>query len=289
MASVPLAAGGRVMIPQWGIIVLDAIGVAALLVGLVLLLLRPRPFGGPMRLLLIAVIAVSLFDSAANLLEWSGVLPEADLAEDFFRPMLPILWLFLFVVALERADRDRLRRSYDRRTAVHELALQLTVSMEPQAIMAEVVEAAGRLLDLPAVAITTPHPERRELAVRFNRGLFRTEADAMTIAVGQGLIGNAFQHRTPYQTANPAEDLNPACAAAAKRLGITHAIAMPLLFRDETVGVLWAGHTRDSAFADEDVQLLQTLCAHAAVAIENARLYERTVESEAKYLSLIHI
>jgi PAS domain S-box-containing protein len=287
MASVPLAAGGRVMIPQWGIILLDAIGVAALLVGLVLFLLRPRPFGGPMRILLIAVIAVSLFDIAANLLEWSDVLPEAELAEDSYRPMLPILWLFLFLVALERADRDRLRRSYDRRTAVHELALQLTVSMEPQAIMAEVVGAAGRLLDLPAVAITTPHPKRRELAVRFNRGLFAAEADAMTIAVGQGLIGTAFQHRIPYQTANPAEDLDPGCAAAAKRLGITHAIAVPLPFRDETVGVLWAGHTRDSAFADDDVQLLQTLCAHAAVAIENARLYERTVESEAKYRVLV--
>lgn len=275
------------MIPQWTIVLVDGIGAAALLVGLVLVLVRSRPFGGAVRVLLIAVIAVFLFDGAANLLEWSDILPEADMAEDFFGPLQPILWLFLFVVALERSDRDRLRRSYERMTTVHELALKVTVSMEPQTIMAEVVEAAGRLLDLPAVTISTPDPERRELVVRSHRGLSPTEAESQNVAVGQGLTGSAFLHRIPYQTGDPAQDLTPSGAAAAKRLGITHAVAVPLLFRNEAVGVLSAGRMGDQAFTDDDVQLLQTLCAHAAVAIENARLYERTVESEAKYRVLV--
>jgi len=275
------------MIPQQIIILVDAIGAAALLVGLVLVLSRPRPFGGAVRVLLIAVIVVSLFDGAANLLEWSGILPEADMAEDFLGPLLPILWLFLFVVALERSDRDRLRRSYERMTTVHELALKLTVSMEPQTIMAEVVEAAGHLLGLPIVAISTPDPQRRELVVRSHRGLSPTEAEAPNVAIGQGLTGSAFLHRIPYQTGDPAQDLAPSGTAAAKRLGITHAVAVPLLFRDEAVGVLSAGRAGDQAFTGDDVQLLQTLCAHAAVAIQNASLYERAVESEAKYRVLV--
>ena len=275
------------MIPQQIIVLVDAIGAAALLVGLVLVLARPRPFGGAVRILLIAVIAVSLFDGAANLLEWSDILPKADMAEDFLSPLLPILWLFLFVVALERSGRDRLRRSYERMTTVHELTLKLTVSMEPQTIMAEVVEAAARLLDLTMVAISTPDPERRELVIRSHRGLSPTEAEAPNVAVGQGLTGSAFLHRIPYQTGAPAQDLAPSGAAAAKRLGIAHAVAVPLLFRDEAVGVLSAGRMGGQAFTDDDVQLLQTLCAHAAVAIQNARLYERAVESEAKYRVLV--
>ena len=275
------------MIPEWAIVWVDVIGAGALLMGLLLVLARPRPFGGPVRVLLIAVITVSLFDGAANVLEWSGAMPKADVAEDFLSPLLPILWLFLFVVALERSDRDRLRRSYDRMTTVHELTLKLTVSLEPQTIMAEVIEAATRLLDLPAVTISTPDPGRRELRVRASRGLFATETDAITVAVGRGLSGSAFQHRIPYRTADPGRDLDPACAAAAKRLGVTHAAAVPLPFRDEAVGVLCAGRTGRKGFTDEDVRLLQTLCAHGAVAIENARLYERVVESEAKYRVLV--
>jgi len=275
------------MIPSWVIIAIDVIGAAALLVGLMLVLLRPRPFGGPLQMLLIMVITLSVFHGTANVLEWSGILPQADMAEDFLTPLLPVLWLFLFVVALERSDRDRLRRSYERMTTVHELTLKLTVSMEPQTIMAEIVEAAARLLNLPTVAISTPDPERRELVVRSHRGLSRAEAEALRVAPGQGLTGGAFLHRIPYQSGDPAQDLAPPGATAAQRLGITHVVAVPLLFRDEAVGVLSAGHARDESFTDEDVQLLQTLCAHAAVAIQNARLYERVVESEAKYRVLV--
>jgi len=275
------------MIPEWAIALVDLIGAGALLIGFLLVLVRPRPFGGPVQILLIAVIGLSFFHAGANALEWTGALPKADVAEDFLTPLLPILWLFLFVVALERSDRDRLRRSYERMTTVHELTLKLTVSMEPKTIMAEVVEAAARLLDLPSVAISTPDAERQELIVRSHRGLLRAEAEALRVAPGQGLTGGAFLHRIPYQSGDPAQDLAPPVAAAAQRLGITHVVAVPLLFRDEAVGVLCAGHARDESFTDEDVQLLQTLCAHAAVAFENARLYERVVESEAKYRVLV--
>ncbi|HUU93643.1 MAG TPA: ATP-binding protein [Phycisphaerae bacterium] len=275
------------MIPEWAIVLVDLIGAGALLIGLLLVLFRPRPFGGPVQTLLIAVIGLSFFHGAANVLEWSGTLPQADVAEDFLTPLLPILWLFLFVVALERSGRDRLRRSYERMATVHELTLKLTVSMEPQTIMAEIVEAAARLLDLPSVAISTLDAERRELVVRSHRGLSRAEADTLRVAPGEGLTGSAFLHRLPYQSADPARDLAPPGAAAAQRFGITHVVAVPLLFRDEAVGVLSAGHARAEAFTDEDVQLLQTLCAHAAVAFENARLYERAVESEAKYRVLV--
>jgi len=275
------------MIPPWAIVVVDTIGAAAWFVGLVLVLVRPRPFGRPLQILLIAVLAVSLSDGVANVLEWTGVVPKADVAEDFLSPLLPVLWLFLFVVALERADRNRLRHSYDRMATVHELALKLTVSMDPQTIMAGVVEAAGRLLDLPVVAISIPDAERRELTIRSSRGLSPPEAKALKVTVGEGLAGNAFLHRVPYQTNNPAQDLNPAAAAAAKRLGVSHAIAVPLLFRDEAVGALSAARIQGHAFTDDDVQLLQTLCAHAAVAMENAKLFERVVESEAKYRVLV--
>ena len=54
------------MISQWTIVVIDSIGVGALLAGLVLVLVRPRPFRGPTRLLLSTIIAVTLFNEGAK-------------------------------------------------------------------------------------------------------------------------------------------------------------------------------------------------------------------------------
>lgn len=91
------------MIPSGVILVIDAVGTAVFLVALVLALFGRGSFRGPAWALLVAILGLSIVDGSTNLLEWSGILPEADVAEDFFEPLLPIFWLFLFVVALERS------------------------------------------------------------------------------------------------------------------------------------------------------------------------------------------
>ncbi|HUU12010.1 MAG TPA: ATP-binding protein [Phycisphaerae bacterium] len=275
------------MIPSGVILVIDAVGTAVFLVALVLALFGRGSFRGPAWALLVAILGLSIVDGSTNLLEWSGILPEADVAEDFFEPLLPIFWLFLFVVALERSGRDRLHRGYERMGAVHDLTLRLTVSMEPQAIMDQVVDAAARLLALPGVAISTVEPDGQTLAVRACRGFSARDAEVLRPRIGEGLTGRAFAHRVAYQTANPAEDLAPAALPVAEQQHITDVVAVPLVFQGSAVGVLTASRSGHHAFSGEEVRLLETLSAHAAVAIENARLYERVVESEAKYRVLV--
>ncbi len=54
-------------------------------------------------------------------------------------------------------------------------------------------------------------------------------------------------------------------------------IAMPLKVKDRVIGVLEAmNRTDDTPFADDDVELLTTLSAQAAIAIENARLFQQS-------------
>jgi len=50
-------------------------------------------------------------------------------------------------------------------------------------------------------------------------------------------------------------------------------LAVPLIVRNQVIGLLSLDDTRNSAFADE-VRLLTIVAAQAAVAIENAQLYE---------------
>src|SRR5690606_21297132 len=54
-------------------------------------------------------------------------------------------------------------------------------------------------------------------------------------------------------------------------------LAVPLLIQDESIGALELINRRDGApFDEDDAALLTTFAAQAAVAIENARLYEKT-------------
>lgn len=58
-------------------------------------------------------------------------------------------------------------------------------------------------------------------------------------------------------------------------------MALPLLFQNQVIGILLVGHKKSGKFYNrEDVELLETLTAHGAVAIENARLAERMKREE---------
>ncbi len=64
-------------------------------------------------------------------------------------------------------------------------------------------------------------------------------------------------------------------------------MGLPLKLRGSTIGVLDVQDTREAAFSDDDVAALQTLADQLAVAIDNARLVERT-ETQLRELSLLH-
>jgi len=73
------------------------------------------------------------------------------------------------------------------------------------------------------------------------------------------------------------------------RLASTHpaALAVPLLFRDDTCGALSLFYREPRRFSDDEVQLASAFASHAALAIENARLRDgaqrRARELEALY------
>jgi sigma-B regulation protein RsbU (phosphoserine phosphatase) len=57
---------------------------------------------------------------------------------------------------------------------------------------------------------------------------------------------------------------------------------VPLIYKDEVIGVLDLEHTRRSYFNDDHVRTMSTLAAQIAIAIENARLYERLAREEQR-------
>ena len=271
----------------WVATIFDAIAGIGLGASLLLLLVRGRSFPGQARIVLMAICLVALMIGEGSALQWLNLVPQAEALEDLLMPLIPMLWLFLFVVELERTDRERLRASLARMMAVHNLAAKITVTMEPAAIMDEVVEAAARLLDATFAAVLTVAAATKELVVRACRGILPDEAAAVRIPVGVGIGGRAFAEGRCHQTDSPDEMFAPTEAAVAKRHGIVRAVSVPLIFRGASIGLLNVGKKQNEPFSDDEILVLETLAAHAAVAIENARLYERLAESEARFRLLV--
>jgi len=96
----------------------------------------------------------------------------------------------------------------------------------------------------------------------------------MLLRLGEGIVGIVAQQRlgllvNDYQHSPTRHPL------FAEHAGVTAVVAEPMIYRDRLVGVIALDNQGSiQLFSEEDRQLLALFAAQAAIAIENARLYE---------------
>jgi diguanylate cyclase (GGDEF)-like protein len=109
---------------------------------------------------------------------------------------------------------------------------------------------------------------KSELFVKVHLG--REDVDVgLRIPVGQGLTGTAAQLKRPIYVPDVSKD--PRYLHRIE--GTRSEVAIPLMVRDEIVGVLDFQSEQLSFFSDEIIDLLTLFSTQASLALENARLY----------------
>ena len=111
------------------------------------------------------------------------------------------------------------------------------------------------------------------LAVRYGN-----EEGVRHIQLGQGLIGWAAQHRQVVRVNDVSQD--PRYIAAVE--DVRSELVIPLLIKDRCIGVFDLESPELEAFTKEHAEMLTLLASHAAVAIENARLYDEIRHNELR-------
>jgi sugar diacid utilization regulator len=98
--------------------------------------------------------------------------------------------------------------------------------------------------------------------------------------MGTGLGGLVAQTATPYASDNYPSDSrfrhSSDIDSAVDEEGLIAILGVPMRLGPRIVGVLFAANRTSRPWPREDVTLLSSLAAHAAVAIDNARLLEET-------------
>jgi sigma-B regulation protein RsbU (phosphoserine phosphatase) len=112
-----------------------------------------------------------------------------------------------------------------------------------------------------------------KLAVKYGEKL-----DVPRIRLGEGLIGYAALHREPVLVADVSQDERYINLVP----DVRSELAIPLLLKDRCIGVVDLESPELDAFTKRDVEILTLLASQAAVAIENARLYEQVRANEER-------
>ncbi len=135
-------------------------------------------------------------------------------------------------------------------------------------VLQRILAIAHDFFHLRNVAIVLLDGQTQELYVRSQIG-WDAGQDQVRMGLGEGLTGAAALKKQPVYAPDVSKDPRYFCSAKSTR----SELAIPLMVRDEVVGVLDCQSDRVDHFDAETIDLLTLFSTQASMALQNARLY----------------
>ncbi|MCM0619490.1 helix-turn-helix domain-containing protein [Nocardioides bruguierae] len=163
--------------------------------------------------------------------------------------------------------------------ALYETAGDLTAIRDVDTILAAIVRRARQLLhaDMTYLSLNEADEGGGASYMKVTDGALTAEFRRLRLPLGTGLLGLVAQTGQPYFTSDYQHDerfvhrreIDDAVGGELIRA----ILGVPLLVDGRVIGTLLATHRTVRRFPPEEVSLLTSFAAHAAVALENARLF----------------
>ena len=161
---------------------------------------------------------------------------------------------------------------------LNEISRELTSILNPDQLLKRVGDLLLKLIDYQMFSILLLDETKQKLVHRFSVRFKESIQLKHDIPLGTGLVGTAAAQKKVVLAADVTKDpryvkLNPETRSE---------LCVPLIYKDQVIGVLDLEHTRRGYFNEDHVRTMNTLAAQIAIAVENARLYERLTREEQR-------
>ncbi|MBN1440582.1 MAG: GAF domain-containing protein [Anaerolineales bacterium] len=128
------------------------------------------------------------------------------------------------------------------------------------------------------VALFLLNPDKDTLVVRAHSGFNSREVEKMRVPLGQGVQGWVASNKQPSLVASTAADSRYLMIDS----DIQSELCVPLIHRDELLGVLDIQSPHFSAFSEDDVQLLGTVASSLAAIMSSTVLFEQVTQERER-------
>ncbi|NBM16982.1 GAF domain-containing protein [Streptomyces sp. GC420] len=222
-----------------------------------------------------------------------GLLARGATADAFERPLLTARSQGAppsVIAGLERAKllalrvRSELevrRRREAELSALFETAHDLAgLRDDLDAVLQAIVQRGRSLLGTEVAYLSLNDPAAGDTYMRVTEGSVSARFQQLRLGMGEGLGGLVAQTALPYVTDNYFEDdrfmHTSSIDTAVRDEGLVAILGVPLMLGSSVIGVLFAADRRARVFEREQIALLSSFAAHAAVAIDTANLLAET-------------
>jgi len=171
---------------------------------------------------------------------------------------------------------ERSRRDAEAFETLAEIGRDVAAVLDLDELFSRIAQLTKRVIDYRTFGILLLNDAlelEMKLAVQYGE-----RVQVPRVRLGEGLVGYAALHREPVLVSDVSQD--PRYIRIVP--DVRSELAIPMLLKDRCIGVVDLESPELDAFSKRDVEILTLLASQAAVAIENARLYEEVRANEER-------
>ncbi len=157
----------------------------------------------------------------------------------------------------------------------------ISSTLNLQEVLDLILKYAIQSLDLKAGAISLWNIKENKLQLISQRNLSQEFLDKGPIAADKSMPGAIFNKR-PVVVPDVKVDTQLQYPDACLKEGIHAILSVPILFRDNVIGVLRLYNSKPREFTYREVEFISAMADQGGIAIENARYMEKVMKDHKK-------
>ena len=153
-----------------------------------------------------------------------------------------------------------------------EISLTLNSTKEPEELLQSIIQTATDLLDCEVASILLYDRESKKLHFAAATGTNQQLLAEIPVPSDQSIAGYVFREKKPILVPDVHDDPRHYDLVSEEvHFRPRNLVCVPMLIRDQVIGVLEALNKLDGVFSKDDADILAIIASQAAVAIQNAR------------------
>ena len=204
--------------------------------------------------------------------------PQANYFQPYHQKVLTLLASQLAVAIDNTNVYENLAARSEMLETLHEIGQELSSILDLEQLLKKVAELLRRVFHYHIFSIMLVDEEDQTLKSRLSVKYNRDAVQKNKVPLGKGLVGSAVTRKRPLRINDVTKDPRYINLIPETR----SELVVPLIYKDNAIGVFDLQSPSLNYFTPFHERALMTLASHVAVAIENARLYERVVDAEAR-------
>lgn len=205
-----------------------------------------------------------------------GVLQATDVREDAFEDSdvetLQAIGAWLAIAIGKARQHAALERRLRESEAITQVSRALSETLEPESILSLIADIAQNIVphtDWTVIHLLRGRPERLYPAAAAGSA---PPSESYIITPGEGLAWLALANGTLVNVSDVSHDQR--ASQFARNVGVKSMLVAPIQSRNRTIGTVSCVSRELGVFSDEDERLITILASQAAMAIENAQLFD---------------